>query len=742
MASAAENLRNQTKTELIELLKSAKISDVSETNLTNDMIKQGMTSSAVRPSELRQEIQAKAYEYQTNVFYSVVFVTLKNLKDKLQSIYIDYYNPDDRKSRNSMIYRNCLAKYYEFQNYFNKINSGLTAKLEAKSYEDFCKYLDIGSEIQKLQKEFDAVVDKVPPIPPEEEAGAAGPDPSVAPQPAATDPSAASTSPAAPQSAPSPSPAVPQPATAQPTVAPYPVPPSGADKSATIDKYFSYDFDFMPDLDSYITFKKDKKINPGSPEAISHAEEWILFYDQSVSRFQSDLDDYKINGKSDSDFENKKKIFNGNLYICNLFREFWTVVYRIQNQIEPFYKRLKEKKFEGNSSESEDYEKLCIASKRVVDFYLDIERKVNTELLNHDPVLTKDNLFNDTKIKQFLENYSYFEKQLEVLSPSPPGPAGGSNQPPQAQPASPAASSVPPKPGVGSVDVSETVLFDPAFNFFPGESVFLQTNVEVGPGSLFRIDNAKKWLAFFADICQKMKRLEKEVRKTEKTDQDFALKLSTVLNNFVISDMFQKFWQGLLNIHSRIKFYHDKIRNQKFDDTTPEYKQYKEITVVFNDILVIIVNAEHNVGIVLGNLTAGDIIKREDFFSKDSLSDYQTLNKKLIQLTPLEFSDSSSSSRDASKQPSSSDQASQQSSSSNPYKSVTNFSRRSARPDPTDVAELRELLEKTREWGMQMRAAAQENYRIAQKVREFFGPGYEFGEPNKKEPGYDDPPFD
>jgi hypothetical protein len=45
------------------------------------------------------------------------------------------------------------------------------------------------------------------------------------------------------------------------------------------------------------------------------------------------------------------------------------------------------------------------------------------------------------------------------------------------------------------------------------------------------------------------------------------------------------------------------------------------------------------------------------------------------------------------------------------------------------IAALQKTLAETREYGLRMRAAAQANFRTAQKVREFFGPGYEFGEP-------------
>lgn len=94
---------------------------------------------------------------------------------------------------------------------------------------------------------------------------------------------------------------------------------------------------------------------------------------------------------------------------------------------------------------------------------------------------------------------------------------------------------------------------------------------------------------------------------------------------------------------------------------------------------------------------------------------------------------------DQSNASSSSKQASKKSSSSESDVPTTTFSKRASRADPTDVTELQELLEQTREWGLQMRAAAQENYRIAQKVREFFGAGYEFGEPEALQ-DYPSPP--
>ncbi|MFM8270089.1 MAG: hypothetical protein ACKN9V_07860 [Pseudomonadota bacterium] len=595
MAIAAENLRNQTKTELIELLKSANFSDVSETNLTNDVIIQGMTSAAVKPPTLRQDIQTKAYEYQTNVFYSVVFVTLKNLKDRLQEIYKKYYNPDDRNSRNSMTYRNCLAKYYEFQKYFNKINSGLTAKLAAKSYEDFCKYLDIGSEIQELQKEFDAVVDKVPPNPPEEEASAAGPGPSAAsgsapaqpasteapqppqppqdpagpaggsapppqpppdpagpaggsapPQQAQQDPPGPAGGSAPPQQAqqdppgpaggssqsqpapPDPSAKAPAPQTAQPTVPQDPMPPSGADKRGTKDKYFAPDFDFLPDLSLYLKFDSKEEINPGSPEAISHALKWNTYYTDSFLKFQLDLDNYERTGSADADFEEKKLILEGNLWICRLFENMWTVVLKIQHTIEPFYKKFQKIKFRDDSFASQDYNRLFGSSQPILTFFLDVESKVKAELKKKNPVLTQSSLFSDARTKQVAAYYQIFLDALESLSTS------------------------------------------------------------------------------------------------KSSDQ-----------------------------------------SKQQPDTSQSKSQSKD------------------------SQSQSASSEKQDNFSK--------------------------------REP------------------KTQFSKRSG-PMSSDVTVLQEQLRQTIEWGLKMRAAAQENYRIAQKVREFFGPGYEFGEPNKKEPGYDDPP--
>lgn len=60
----------------------------------------------------------------------------------------------------------------------------------------------------------------------------------------------------------------------------------------------------------------------------------------------------------------------------------------------------------------------------------------------------------------------------------------------------------------------------------------------------------------------------------------------------------------------------------------------------------------------------------------------------------------------------------------------TSFSSRSATvKKDIMIAALQKTLAETREYGLRMRAAAQANFRTAQKVREFFGPGYEFGEP-------------
>lgn len=590
MAIAAENLRNQTKTELIELLKSAKNPDVSETNLTNDMIIQGMTSSAVRPSELRQEIQAKAYEYQTNVFYSVVFVTLKNLKDKLQSIYTGYYNPDDRKSNKSMTYRNCLAKYYEFQNYFNKINSGLIAKLDAKNYEAFCKYLDIGSEIQKLQKEFDAVVDKVPPIPPEEEAGAAGPGPSAAsesapaqpastgatqpPQPPQDPPGPAGGSAPPPQpppdsagpaggSAPPPQPSdssgpaggssqsqpappkpsaqpppapqdpsaeAPAPQTAQPTVPQDPMPPSGANKRGTKDKYFAYNFDFLPDLQLYLIFDKNEEINPGSPAAISHATQWSTYYTDSFLKFRLDLDNYVLHGSADKDFEEKKKVLEGNLWICKVFEDIWAIILRTEEEIKPFYDKARSKKFDDSSPEYRDYDKLFSASQDVLKFFLEIESKLSIDLASKNPQLAQSNLFDAPTKKKMVDFYQKFLKELE--------------------------------------------------SFFPSKS------------------NAQS----------------KQQPNTSRSQSQSG-----------------------------------DSQSQSASSETRDNSSRREPKTRFSS-------------------------------RKGSMSN--------------------------------------------------------------DVRVLQEQLRQTIEWGLEMRAAAQENYRIAQKVREFFGPGYEFGEPNKKEPGYDDPPFD
>jgi hypothetical protein len=316
------------------------------------------------------------------------------------------------------------------------------------------------------------------------------------------------------------------------------------------------------------------------------------------------------------------------------------------------------------------------------------------------------------------------------LSPNPPGPAGGSSQP------LPAASSVPPKPGVGGADVSETVLFDPKFYFLP-EEPFLSEGIESAPGSQKRIDSAKMWLQFYADIAGKMTKLEKQVR-AKSTDPDFATKLNTVINNLRVSQIFQSFFQGLLQLHERIKPFYDKIQSQKFDKQTAEFAQYKKIVGTFNDVLTLFINVESQIRTELKK--ASPKIKNDNVFPKQSKSKYSELEQKLINLTKSAYPSQSSPPKQTSQQ-SSSSKSDKPSSSSRPDEPVTTFSGRSARPDPTDVAELRELLEKTREWGMQMRAAAQENYRIAQKVREFFGPGYEFGEPNKKEPGYDDPPY-
>ena len=157
-----------------------------------------------------------------------------------------------------------------------------------------------------------------------------------------------------------------------------------------------------------------------------------------------------------------------------------------------------------------------------------------------------------------------------------------------------------------------------------------------------------------------------------------------------------------------------------------------------SDILTLFNNAKRQISTELKKPSPK--IKNDNVFPQQSKSKYKELEQTLIDLTKSAYPNQSSPPKQTSQQ-SSSSKSDKPSSSSRPDKPVTTFSRRSARPDPTDIDELRELLEKTREWGMQMRAAAQENYRIAQKVREFFGPGYEFGEPSKKEPGYNDPPY-